>query len=1116
MTVAGPILEGNDLMTTTRSTYLACLTITVLAYLGLYGLFLGVTQGLPYVCDNNESFSALWHAHNLYHFPFGDSFGVTDEASSPHQEAHPFVHTHQGNFPRLFAWVLYALHARSVQSQIVITTLTIGLGTILLGFHLFARWVSPLFALIAMIFLMTDYVMFMQWQVVTYRVWHGFLVFASLASVEHAREGRRLWSFLTVLIFASTFYYEIVFALFVTVTTCVFALFILWSDKRVFARIAALSAGGAMLGASALLVQLVLYMGFDATVQDITYTIRARQFTTSETGADEELVSFFEKHKIVFFHNFENGTIFQSPQVLVHQTLIHHFGAYSPLNWIPVFMVVGGFFCGRGLDLLGGRWTIPKEHLLLGPEANRPYLYYVRWISLGFLISILFLTSYYFAKKTLGMHVDKSSSSLQAIHDVIFDSPGNWYLTLHIGALALSCSAFGSFVPRYSPFVIMTRALLASALTLAVSYASIRMNMHSSGITIALASSWYSLFCLLVLNVGASIVGCTFVLGGQLALPNVSAKTNLRLLAFLGAGAIGYLAICALFGGYVLSGYLARRLSFFLYFTNILFAIAAYLLIHFAISTYRTGTIPRELVASISKHAIVQFVLCRVKAIGVVARVSIWSWAWVELQLIHFQHLPPDQRSFLSELSETPYAGKTFVCTSYPAPIAWMTRQWALFDPYFKPGNVQLGESGYLIQRNMRDYVWLADGASNSAYLRPDYHVSVDYQNLSREMERIKRGALRKPVQSERIMQKSAVMAGLNSASPLHHRLVSFDETGLNRWAIAELDWDFPPYLRRLHGPDSDGRVAIQTNKTPAGHVVHVRYDFCHQDGKPEEDSIVRLFAVSKTGKRAMLAQGTRQREFLLESGIKDNIQASVTPLTGTKRGLESYSNYVPIENTYSLEAPSLKFTDLCAVLENKGSTSVRVRYVYYHPHEEPETNSILRLYLESKTGDLILLKEAKGVKEIDVPPLPSAVHDDTEARLRVAVVPTTQFTAGREYFAPQAFAVNQLPRCSSPVNWQWPPAPTMTYKLKRDSKTTLLIPELIGAAKERVNADGDFRIQLHVWGQDNSFRLMRDLIGEPVLILDTDAYDMVRITILSPVPNASVRPVESLLIKLQ
>src|SRR5437764_10454889 len=136
------------------SGYRRGLGVTLIFYAAVYGALLVHTRGFPYVCDNNETFSSLWHAHNLYHFSLRDSCGITDEASSPHAEAHPYVHTHQGNFPRLFAFLLYALGVRSAVAQIVVTTFTVGLAAILLAFHVLARRVNPLFAAVAVAFLM--------------------------------------------------------------------------------------------------------------------------------------------------------------------------------------------------------------------------------------------------------------------------------------------------------------------------------------------------------------------------------------------------------------------------------------------------------------------------------------------------------------------------------------------------------------------------------------------------------------------------------------------------------------------------------------------------------------------------------------------------------------------------------------------------------------------------------------------------------------------------------------------------------------------------------------------------------------------------------------------------
>src|SRR6266850_120012 len=167
------------------------LVALVLAYSLLYGSLLLATDFLPYVMDNNESFSSLWHARSLFEYGPGASRGLADEAFSPHAPAHPYVHTHQGNFPRLFALAIYALGARSIESQIVITTFTVGLGAILLLYGFFAKIAHPTFALLAAAVFMTDYLLFTQWHVVTYRVWYSFLLFCALYSIERAADGPR-------------------------------------------------------------------------------------------------------------------------------------------------------------------------------------------------------------------------------------------------------------------------------------------------------------------------------------------------------------------------------------------------------------------------------------------------------------------------------------------------------------------------------------------------------------------------------------------------------------------------------------------------------------------------------------------------------------------------------------------------------------------------------------------------------------------------------------------------------------------------------------------------------------------------------------------------------------
>lgn len=64
------------------------LLAVIAVYIAVYGWLLVATDFLPYVMDNNESFSSLWHAANLYDFGVEKSWGLADEVFSPHAAAH--------------------------------------------------------------------------------------------------------------------------------------------------------------------------------------------------------------------------------------------------------------------------------------------------------------------------------------------------------------------------------------------------------------------------------------------------------------------------------------------------------------------------------------------------------------------------------------------------------------------------------------------------------------------------------------------------------------------------------------------------------------------------------------------------------------------------------------------------------------------------------------------------------------------------------------------------------------------------------------------------------------------------------------------------------------------
>jgi len=328
--------------------------IILITYLVWYSFLIVRGHGIPYVMDNNESFSSLNHAYNLWNFDFFRSYGVTDEAVSPDPAAHPVGHTHQGNFPRLFAFVLYALGARSIESQIWITTMTIGIASVLMSYCFFRRLAGALFATIAVLLLITDYLMFAQWQVNTYRVWHGFLLFAALLTVRGFSEWpRRWWVIATVLTYAALFYGELVFAAFVTFTV---AFYTVWTYRRAPGSVVLVGiaqGAGAALGLATVILQLVLYLGWQDFLTDLRLTLTARNFAPDDTEFITTLRNFYQTRNIAFFYNIQSSDQFAG---LV--TSLRFFSQYVLQTSTPF------------LSLLSPRHPLRTAHLLHRPGSH--------------------------------------------------------------------------------------------------------------------------------------------------------------------------------------------------------------------------------------------------------------------------------------------------------------------------------------------------------------------------------------------------------------------------------------------------------------------------------------------------------------------------------------------------------------------------------------------------------------------------------------------------------------------------------------------------------------------------------------------------------------------------
>lgn len=279
------------------------------------------SQFLPYVTDNNESFSTLVHARNVMRFGVGVTAGLTDEANSPDRAAHPYLYTHEGNFPRIPALGLLLAGINRVEWQITVLAIVVGSLTTYLCFAVLSRIGGDLFAFLAVLIFGTDYLLYVQWQVNTFRVWHAFFLFASLWLIQRITErNARAIGAALLLNTMCLFYFEIVFAMFVAVFSCVYAAILHGSRPGRIVRITGAIGAAAIASLGLLLAQLVGHFGLSVAWQDIRMTFLSRSVGDVSAGLEEhwrKLHFFLEQH-IAYWDSTSEQSTFPSIQGFVY------------------------------------------------------------------------------------------------------------------------------------------------------------------------------------------------------------------------------------------------------------------------------------------------------------------------------------------------------------------------------------------------------------------------------------------------------------------------------------------------------------------------------------------------------------------------------------------------------------------------------------------------------------------------------------------------------------------------------------------------------------------------------------------------------------------------------
>ena len=726
------------------------IAILLVAYAILYSALIVAGHGIPYVMDNNETFSALNHAYNLWHFDFFKSYGLTDEAMSPDPAAHPVVHTHQGNFPRLFAFLLFALGARSPESQIWLTTMSVGAASVVMAYLFFRRLGGRLFAGIAMALLLTDYLMFAQWQVNTYRVWYGFLLFGALLCVHGLAEWKRgYWLAATFGVFAALFYGELVFAAFAAGSTALYAAWTYRTNPKYVLATWVAQGAGAAIGLGILITQLIFYMGWNDLLTDLKLTLTARNFASTDPTLTDSLREFYGSRNIVFIYNILSESYYAGLWRSIRIFFGHALQFYTPI------LIFGAL--GIALASFMAPLRSPAFQSSLDYERSPRTRFLLLAPGLFLLIqAVTAADDAVLGERLSGPPVGAAALIVfmtTAIPTSIVFAYGSYLLSARLSPTGVfpctkRCAIAGLYALLIAGFAVFQGEIYDQL------YKPIWLDVQTSFpslIARALA------FIIVVVGMILILTGRQTILQGWSGLPWSIAP-------FLGSGALAYTFVYALSGGYVVSGYLLRLCPF------VNFHVIAFVALALTMAAAAARTLLRQPQRS-------SFGRLRWKAGLVAASIAIvFGSGWLVTQIKTYRFLPPDQIAFAKQLRTSPSSATGIVSNTYAIPFGHFAETWAYTDVG------RLVDLLSAMKRTTPLYLWMADRNTNSAYMKPDLYICFAALSTIAHIHAAKFGS-----EAQRF-SCSPKMLHLPELGEDRASVVAYDQAN-SQWAVIHMNW---------------------------------------------------------------------------------------------------------------------------------------------------------------------------------------------------------------------------------------------------------------------------------------------------------------------------------------
>lgn len=775
----------------------------VLVFTVTTSLLLVGSRGLPYGLDGNESFSNITHARAIAHYGVIRSVGLTDETAATHPGASPYIHSHQGNFPRIFSTLIYFFGARSIESQLWVTTLIVGLSAFWFAFAYLARRTNPWFALLACLVMVADYLLVLQWHLNSYRVWHAWFFFAVLCWVDRGDQPRgRGWNLSGVLLFAALFYWEYVFGFFLGVLAAVYALLVNWRYPRRWLSLWTVEIAGGLVAIGVLLTQLTLYMGWSNVLLDIQYTLQARNSAESQV-LSQRIADFYDKHHVLFWPNYTDASVLRTASRLADSFLQDHLKYYTPPLVMLLLCVGSGWLVGLWSGRRTASGSVARRSLV--PPMLRGGL---NWLLLGGLAVALarpFLPSLPTVQLVFAVVI-----VLACITLILRRTAFRW-ARLSTGRLAGGCLLV-SILTRFCSVHFLHQGLFADIWNTATGIRGSALAMvEIAGVVLAL------------------LLG----LAGVHRLLGTSPRANLSGLAplFL-ATLVGFILTYWIFAGYVFSGYLHRQAPFLVFATDLALAMIIYVSVRVgwtaAALFFKTRSdhldpghhIGPGRIAALSGGVLLAAL------VGGVA-----SFGWLQVQRHYARLVPLNGHAYLQDLAKPPFKGRSFVVNTYASPISVQTGSWAMMEPVLFTGQMTLTPRGYEIPREST-YKWFADREANPAYLKPEFAL---YQRPSgwSDVAESHAWAGTTPARKFNLREIGLISrAALPFTQFLHPRLVALDDSDRQRFAIVALDWDYPAYLAELPAAVSpllkSGRASLAAMETSGTADWRIRLEVPH------------------------------------------------------------------------------------------------------------------------------------------------------------------------------------------------------------------------------------------------------------------------------------------------